>query len=98
MTSRPTLLRRAAASVVTALAVSLLVHTATLVLFVSASQLSTPVDPGQLNVFFSSSSMILFVLLLVAALVGMYRRWFIVLPVTIVLAAIAAVLGTAIQA
>ncbi|MCU1535587.1 MAG: dimethylarginine dimethylaminohydrolase [Glaciihabitans sp.] len=98
MTSRPTLLRRAAASVVTALAVTAIVHVATLLLFLTASQVANPVTVDVLNQFFFSSSLILFVLLLIAAFVGMYRRWFITLPVALVIAAVSTVIGTAIQA
>jgi dimethylargininase len=95
MTSRAPLLPRLTAALVSALAVAAITQVAT-TLFFHATNGAVSAQLSSISSFFAVSSLILFVLVAVAAVLGLYRRWFITLPVALVITVIASLGGTVI--
>ena len=94
-TSRAPFLQRLTAALVSALAVAALTQAATALLFHATNgALSTQLQ--SISDFFIPSSLLLFVLMAAAALLGIYRRWFITLPATLFIAVLTSLAGTVI--
>jgi dimethylargininase len=93
MKPRVPFLQRFSAALVSALAVAAITQGAT-TLFFHATNGALSAQLESISTFFALSSLILFVLLVVAALLGAYRRWFILLPVAVVLTIVASLAGT----
>lgn len=93
MTSRAPFLQRLTAALLSALAVAAITQVAT-TLFFHATNGALSAQLQSISSFFAVSSLTLFVLMTVAALLGAYRRWFILLPVALVLTVIASLTGT----
>jgi dimethylargininase len=94
-TSRAPFLQRLTAALVSALAIAALTHAATALLFHATNgALSTQLQ--SISDFFIPSSLLLFVLAAAAALLGAYRRWYIMLPVALVIAVLTSLAGTVI--
>jgi dimethylargininase len=93
MTSRVPFLRRLAGALGAAAAVAVLTQVATALLFHATNgALSTQLQ--SISDFFVPSSAVLFVLVAIGALLGMFHRWFIALPAALVIAIIASLTGT----
>jgi dimethylargininase len=92
MTSRAPLLPRLTAALVSALAVAAITQVAT-TLFFHATNGAVSAQLSSISSFFAVSSL---VLVAVAAVLGLYRRWFITLPVALVITVIASLGGTVI--
>ncbi|PRY67632.1 dimethylargininase [Glaciihabitans tibetensis] len=95
MTSRAPLLPRLTAAMVSALAVAAITQVAT-TLFFHATNGAVSAQLESISSFFAISSLLLFVLVAIAAMLGLYRRWFITLPVALVISVIASLAGTVI--
>jgi dimethylargininase len=95
MTSRAPLLPRLTAALVSALAVAAITQAAT-TLFFHATNGAVSAQLASISSFFAISSLLLFVLVVVAAMLGLYRRWYITLPVALVISVIASLGGTVI--
>jgi len=94
-TSRAPFLQRLTAALVSALAVAALTQAGTALLFHATNgALSTQLQ--SISDFFVPSSLLLFVLMAAAALLGVYRRWYITLPVALVVAVVTSLAGTVI--
>jgi dimethylargininase len=94
-TSRAPLLQRLTAALVSALAVAALTQVGTALLF-HATNGALSAQLQSISDFFIPSSLVLFVLIAAAALLGAYRRWYITLPVALVVAVLASLAGTVI--
>lgn len=95
MTTRAPFLQRLTASLLSALAVAAIAQVAT-TLFFHATNGALSTQLQSISSFFAVSSLTLFVLLAIAGLLGVYRRWYILLPVSLVLTVIASLTGTVI--
>lgn len=85
-------LRRVAAALACGLVVAALAHAATVLLFfVSAG--ADPLSLPSLNNFFRLSSLLVFVLLTLAAALEAFRRWYVALTVAVLIAGLAAFFG-----
>jgi dimethylargininase len=93
MTSRAPLLSRLTAALVSALAVAAITQAST-TLFFHATNGALSAQLASISSFFAISSLLLFVLLAIAATLGLYRRWWVTLPVTVVISVIASLGGT----
>jgi dimethylargininase len=92
-TSRAPFLQRLTAALVSALAVAALTQAATALLF-HATNGALSAQLQSISDFFIPSSLLLFVLAAAAALLGAYRRWYIMVPVAIVIAVLTSLVGT----
>ncbi|MCU1404145.1 MAG: dimethylarginine dimethylaminohydrolase [Glaciihabitans sp.] len=93
MTSRAPLSNRLIGGLLSAAAVAAITQVATALLFHATNgALSTQLE--SISFFFVPSSLLIFVLFAIAAPLGLYRRWFIALPISLVLAVIASLAGT----
>jgi dimethylargininase len=95
MNLRVPFLQRLTAALVSALAVAAITQVATTLVF-HATNGALSAQLQSISSFFAVSSLTLFVLLTIAALLGAYRRWFILLPVALLLSVIASLAGTVI--
>jgi dimethylargininase len=95
MTSRAPLLSRLTAALVSALAVAAITQVAT-TLFFHATNGAVSAQLSSISSFFAVSSLILFVLVAITAMLGLYLRWFITVPVALVISVIASLGGTVI--
>jgi dimethylargininase len=93
MTSRAPLLPRLTAALVSALAVAAITQAAT-TLFFHATNGAVSAQLSSISSFFAVSSLILFVLAAAAAVLGLYRRWYITVPAALVISVIASLGGT----
>src|SRR5690554_5706666 len=85
--------RRILGALATGASVALLAHVTTVfVFFVSAG--ANPETFGSLAAFFQNGTLLLFVLVSLAASLEAFRRWYVALPVTLALACLAAYFGT----
>ncbi|HEY0259955.1 MAG TPA: dimethylarginine dimethylaminohydrolase [Lacisediminihabitans sp.] len=99
VTARPVpLLRRVAAATLSALVVAAIGFAATILLFFTALVVGSSGADGatlvQIGDVFLGASLIVFVLMLVFALLGVYRRWYFALVAGLVAAIVGAIVGT----
>lgn len=86
------MIRRIAGAMATALAVALITHFASVLVFFAASG-ADPNSIPQLSSYFLASSLILFLVIGIVVALDGFRRWYVAVPLTIVMALLAALFG-----